>query len=148
MNKRLTTVVLGIFLILVGLLDLISGISELGLLIPILALVAGVLLLVSRPGSGYAAGWILAAIYLLLRGLFAIVDLGFGGMDVLLAVLALAAGVLLLIRAPRFKQHIGFFLFCVWLILVGLMGLIGLGQFGIIASIMAVASGVLFIIHQ
>lgn len=148
MNKRLTYVVLGIFLILTGLLELIPGLSELGFLTPILAMVAGVLLLASRPGSGHAAGWIMAAIYLLLRGLSAVVALSFWGMDVLMSILALAAGVLLLIRAPKFKHHIGFFLFCIWLILVGLMGLIPVGQFSIIASIAAAASGVLLIIHE
>jgi len=148
MNKRLTYVVLGIFLILAGLMDLIPDLSELGFLTPIIALVAGILLLASRPGSGHAIGWILAAIYLLLRGLSAIVGLSFLGMDALMAILTLAAGIFLLIRAPEFKHHIGFFLFCSWLILVGLMGLVGLGQFSVIISIAATASGVLLIIHE
>ncbi len=148
MNKRITYVVLGIFLILTGLMNFIPGLSELGFIVSILALVAGALVLFSRPGLSNFIGWILAAVYLIALGLKDIAGLNFQGMDMIMAIVALAAGILFLIRAPRFKQHIGFLLFCVWLLLVGLSGLLNLGQFEVVVAVVAVASGVLMIINE
>jgi len=64
----------------------------------ILAIIAGALLLLGgvRLASRSLAAILLAA-YLLLLGLLALVDLGFAGSEIVLAVLALAAGVALLL---------------------------------------------------
>jgi hypothetical protein len=148
MNKRITYVVLGVFLILTGLMSFIPGLAELGFVAAILALIAGALILFSRPGISNTIAWVLAALYLILLGLKDISGLSFQGMDTVIAILALAAGILFLIRAPRFKHHIGFFLFCVWLFLVGLMGLFGLGQLSLVVSIVAAASGLLMILNE
>ena len=147
-NKRLTYIILGIFLILSGLASLISGMGALGIVIAIFALAAGVLILITGPGISYRIGWVLAAIYLILLGLLGIIDFSFAGMGIVMAVLALVAGVLLLIRAPKLQHHIGFLLFCIWLILVGLIGLIGLNQLGTAVAIIAIASGVLMILNE
>jgi hypothetical protein len=48
---RLTYVVLSIFLILTGLLAFLPGLGGLGIVISILAIAAGVLILVSMPGG-------------------------------------------------------------------------------------------------
>ncbi len=63
-----------------------------------------------------------------------------------MAVVALAAGILLLIRMGEVKNDIGYLLFFVWLLLVGLMGLVSLGQLGTVTDIVAVAAGLLLIL--
>lgn len=145
-KKKLTVVVLGAFLILTGLAGLIPGVGALGLVIAILAVAAGVLILMYAPGVSYSIGWILAAVYLILRGLTSILSLSFTGLGLVLAILALAAGVLLLLRMPRIKSHIGYLLFFVWLVLVGLAGLVSLGQLGMVIDIVALAAGILLIL--
>lgn len=147
-KDRLTYVVLGIFLILSGLVTFVTGLGGIGIVISILALAAGILILVSRPGISSFAGWVLAAIYLILLGLTGIVDIGFDGLGTVMAVLAIAAGVVLLISWPGFSHHIGFLLFCVWLILVGLVGLVSLSGLGIVIAIVAISSGILMILNE
>ena len=148
LTKRLTFILLAVFLILAGLAGFVSALSGLNILIAILALAAGILILVKSPGISYSYGWIAAAIYLILRGLLGIVDFGFSGMGTIMAILALAAGVLLLIKFPGMKNHIGFLLFCAWLLLVGLTGLISLGNLGIIVSLVALSSGILLLLDK
>jgi hypothetical protein len=144
--KRITMIVLGAFLILSGLVGLVSGLGNLGLVIDILALAAGVLILVYTPGISYRAGWFLAATYLIIIGLAGMIGFSFGGMDIVLAILALAAGIVLLVRMPKIRKNIGYLLFFIWLILVGLTGLVGLGALGILVSIVALAAGILLIL--
>ena len=144
--KRITMIVLGAFLILSGLVGLVSGLGNLGLVIDILALAAGVLILVYTPGISYRTGWFLAAAYLIIVGLAGMIGFSFGGMDIVLAILALAAGIVLLIRMPKIRKNIGYVLFFIWLILVGLTGLVGLGALSIVVSIVALAAGILLIL--
>ena len=147
-KERLTYVVLGVFLILSGLTAFISGLGGIGILIPILALAAGVLILVSSPGISYSVGWVVTAIYLIIRGFAGIIDFSFSGMGTVMAIFALGGGILLLIRFPGFKHHIGFTLFCAWLILVGLGGLVSIDPLGTIIAIVAIASGILMILNE
>lgn len=145
-RKKLTIIVLGAFLILVGLAGLIGGLGGLGLAIAILALAAGILILVFTPGISMNIGWILAAAYLILYGLNGIIGFSFTGLDLIMNILALAAGFLLLIRMPKIRNNIGYLLFFIWLILVGLIGLVGLGSLGVIVPIVALAAGILMIL--
>lgn len=145
-KKKLTTIVLGAFLILSGLVGFIAGLGQLGVIIAILAVAAGILILVYTPGVSNRMGWILAGIYLILRGLISILDFSFPSMGLVMAILALAAGVLLLIRMPKIKGNAGNLLFFIWLVLVGLMGLVSLGQLGIVRDIVALAAGILLIL--
>ena len=144
-KKKLTAVVLGAFLILTGLTGLISGLGGLGLVTAILAVAAGVLILAFTPGISFRIGWLLAAIYLILYGLASILDFSFSGMGTLMAILALAAGVLLLIRIGRVRARIGYLLFFIWLILIGLAALVSLGPLGIVMDILALVAGILII---
>ncbi len=145
-KKKLTIIVLGAFLILVGLVELVGGLGGLGLVTAILAVAAGVLVLLFSPGVSTGIGWTLAGIYLVARGLISILSLSFSGLGIVMAVLALAAGILLLIRMPKVKNNIGYLLFFVWLLLVGLMGLVSLGQLGTVVDIVALAAGLLLIL--
>ncbi len=147
-KARLTYVVLGIFLILTGLAALITGMSGLGIVISILALAAGILILIAKPGVSNYIGWIVAAGYLILLGLTGVVNISFAGMGTVMAVLAIVAGVVLLISWPGFKHNIGFLLFCLWLILVGLTGLVSLGNLSVVLAVVALASGVLLILNE
>lgn len=146
--KRITYIVLGAFLILSGLVSLLSGLRGMGVIIAILAVAAGILILMSSPGISHSIGWMLAAIYLITLGLIVLLGFSFSGIGIIMAILALAAGFLLLLRAPSIKKYLGFFLFCVWLILVGLLGLINGGDIGLVVAIIAVASGVLLILNK
>jgi len=137
---------LGAFLILVGLAGLISGLGGLGLVVAILSLAAGVLLFVFTPGISMNIGWILAALYLIIDGLVGLISFSFSSLGVILAILALAAGFLLLVQMPKITRNIGYFLFFIWLILVGLMGLVGLGALGTVVPIVALAAGILLIL--
>ena len=65
-----------------------------------------------------------------------------------MAILALVAGIVLVIKWAGFKKHLGFLLFVLWLILTGLAGLLGLGSLGTVIAIVAVASGILMILNQ
>ena len=145
-RKKLTVIVLGAFLILAGLVELVGGLGGLELVIAILAVAAGALVLLYSPGVSKGIGWILAAIFLIARGLISILSLSFAGLGTVMAVLALAAGILLLIRMRKVKNDIGYLLFFVWLLLVGLMGLVSLGQLGTVTDIVAVAAGLLLIL--
>ncbi len=147
-SERITYVVLGVFLILTGLLSFISGLGALSVVAAVLALAAGILILVTTPGVSNNIGWILAAIYLIVVGLSGLIDFSFSGMSTVMAVLAIAAGVVLLIGWPGFSHHIGFILFCVWLILVGLTRLVSLGDFSIVTAVIALASGILMILDE
>jgi hypothetical protein len=146
--KKMVFIVLGAYLILSGLLGLFAGLGQLGIIVAILAIAAGVLIIVSTPGISNFVGWILAAAYLILLGLMEVIGFSFSGIGLVMAILALVAGVLLLIKMPKIASNIGFFLFCVWLILVGISGLINLGQLGEIISLVAIISGILMILDK
>ena len=90
---------LAIWLILSGLVALLGlGFAGLGTVMAILAIIAGALLLLGGVRlASRSLGAILLAAYLLLLGLLALVDLSFAGGEIVLAVLALAAGVALLL---------------------------------------------------
>ena len=90
---------LAIWLIFSGLVALLGlSFAGLGTVMAILAIIAGALLLLGGVRlASRSLGAILLAAYLLLLGLLALVDLSFAGGEIVLAVLALAAGVALLL---------------------------------------------------
>lgn len=98
-------ILLAIWLILTGLLPLLSlTFPASGAIMAVLALAAGVLILMNNirmgRGSGLPAnlGYLLLAIWLILTGLLPLLNITFAGSGVILAILAIAAGVLLLLR--------------------------------------------------
>jgi hypothetical protein len=141
-------VLLGILLILTGLMVLVPALGVLDIVIAVLALIVGVLIFVARPDISIFTGWGLAAVYFLLIGLQSVINFHFSSIEIVKSILALAAGVVLLVGWPKFRHHIGFFLFTVWLILVGLSGLVSLGGLGIVIAVIAMASGVLMILNE
>ncbi len=99
--KTWTNILLGIWLILTGMAHL-GGIrfSGSGAILQALAVVTGILfMLVDRSEKLWPrTGNILLGIWLLATGLIPLLHIRFSGMSVVLAVLAIAAGVVLLIR--------------------------------------------------
>jgi hypothetical protein len=146
-KQKITAVVLGAFLILSGLAGLVSGLGGLGLVMAILAVAAGVMILAFTPGVSFRIAWLVAAIYLIVNGLSSILGFSFSGMGTVMAILALAAGVLLLIRMGKIRANIGYLLFFIWLVMIGLMGLVSLGQLGMVLDITALTAGILIILH-
>ena len=97
-SRYLGTILLGIWLILTGLLPLVTiQVPGAELVLAILAIAAGILLLV-RPGSiSRSLGVILLCAWLVLSGLVAITSLAIPGGAVVLGLLAIAAGILILL---------------------------------------------------
>jgi hypothetical protein len=141
-------VLLGVLLILTGLIAVVPSLGVLDIVIAVLALVVGVLIFVARPDISVFTGWALAGVYFILVGLQGVISFSFSSIGIIKAILALAAGVLLLVGWPKFRHHIGFFLFALWLVLVGLTGLVSLGGLGIVIAVIAMASGVLMILNE
>ena len=98
--KNLANILLGIYLIAVGLVSVLTlHFSGIQVVLAVLALAAGVLiLLVGRGGLSGRLGTILLAVWLILVGLLDLTGFHFSGSAIVLAILAAAAGVLILLR--------------------------------------------------
>jgi hypothetical protein len=140
-KKQLAYFVLAIFLIVFGLIGFISSLAPFSILIPILAIASGLLILVFTPAYSMRLGWIAGGIYLLFTGLRDLIGFSFNGMNTLLAILGIAAGILLLFRLSKVSKHVGVLLFCGWLLLVGITGLIGYSGLDTIIAGFALAAG-------
>ncbi len=95
-------------------------------------------------------GIILVGIWLVAQGLVNLIGITFQGRDVILALLALAAGVLLLIGTRKWRSNLGIILLAIWLILTGLLPLIGFTFNGldILMALLAIAAGVLLLLRR
>ncbi len=97
-------------------------------------------------------GTILLGAWLILSGLIALTDFGFSGSTTILAVIAVLAGVFLILadRGEKFSAHIADFVLGIWLILVGLVPLIGIHFHGshAILAVLALLAGVLVVIRR
>lgn len=97
-------------------------------------------------------GMLLLGIWLILTGSLPLLNLNFAASGTLLAILAVAAGVLILLpmRKMRLSKNLGMLLLGIWLILTGLLPLLNLNfpASGPILAILAVAAGVLIVLGQ
>ena len=99
--QRLAVILLAIYLIVLGLFDLLGfQLFGLDILIPLLALAAGVLLLIGSTSMKLSGRYavLLLAIYLVLVGALSLFSINFPASQIVLGLLALAAGILLIIR--------------------------------------------------
>lgn len=147
-KERWTYVVLSIFLILSGLTAFLPTVGFLGIIMAVLAIAAGVLIFITKPKVSNTTGWILAAVYFILMGLKGLFSFGLAWDGIVLGIMALIAAILMLLKWPGFKKHIGFVLFILWLILTGLMGIFGLGMLSVVTAIVALASGLFMLLDQ
>jgi hypothetical protein len=95
-------------------------------------------------------GIILLGIWLVAQGLVSLIGITFQGRDVILALLALAAGVLLLIGSHRWRSNLGTILLGIWLILTGLLPLTGFtfNGLGVLMALLGIAAGVLLLLRR
>ena len=96
---KLGTLLLAIWLILTGLVPLLNlDIPSSGMVLAVIAIVAGILILLEireRPTKNI--GRLLLSIWLIAMGLFPLLNVEFSAKDIVMAVLALVAGVMLLL---------------------------------------------------
>ena len=99
--RNLAVILLAIWLIAIGLLPLLSvQIQAADLVLNILAVAAGVLLLIgsNRIKLSGRIAILLLSVYLILAGLLPLLSIDFPASGIVLALLAIAAGVLLLLK--------------------------------------------------
>lgn len=104
LTKNAGALLLAIWLILTGLIELFGlSFANLGLIMALLALAAGVVILLESSNilkgrrTSRRVGWILLGLWLLLTGLLDLIDLTFEGQALLMGLLALVAGILILL---------------------------------------------------
>jgi hypothetical protein len=97
-------------------------------------------------------GLILVAAWLIIQGLVALFGIRFEGLDIIIGILATAAGVVLLIALSRggFETYIGMFLLGVWLAVEGLLAVFetSISFLGTALALVAVVAGVLIIVGR
>jgi hypothetical protein len=106
--------------------------------------------------SLHSLGLILLAIWLILAGLLPLLSLTFPASGTIMAVLALVAGVLILMnnlrmgRGAGLPANLGYLLLAIWLILTGLLPLLNIdfAGSGTILAILGIAAGVLLLLRR
>lgn len=97
-------------------------------------------------------GFVVLAIWLILSGAVSLLNVTIPSGGLLLGGLAVAAGVLILVgnRKTRFTANLGILLLAVWLIVSGLMQVLGFDfpSSGIILAVLAVAAGILLLLKR
>ncbi len=97
-------------------------------------------------------GTILLAIWLVATGLVALLNLSFNYSATILALLAVAAGVLILIegRRVRLSRRLGLLLLSIYLIAAGLVTLLSIrfSRSDIVLALIAIAAGVLLFMER
>jgi hypothetical protein len=93
-------------------------------------------------------GVILLAIWLIVTGLLALLNANFPGDSFVLALLAVAAGILILLKPSSLHRSIGGILLSIWLIVSSLITLLGLTfpTQELIMGLLAIAAGVLLLL--
>lgn len=151
-NKNLGWLLLGIWLIASGVFSLLGiGGAVVGIIVDILAIAAGVVILIVWRSWSARIGMLLLAIWLIVSALLSLLSFGFPGSGLILAVLVIAAGVFILIERRRgLRASIGVLLLCVWLILTGALALLSLGftGSGTILAVLAIVAGVLILLKR
>ena len=103
-------------------------------------------------------GMVLLAIWLILTGLLPLLNVSISGIGTILAVLAIAAGVFILLPGrtgrgaglSRLADNLGMLLLAIWLIVTGLLSVLGVNfpSSGIVLAILAIAAGVLILLRR
>jgi hypothetical protein len=95
-------------------------------------------------------GMIVLAIWLIATGLVRLVDIPFPAADTILAVLAMAAGILIVLRPGVQPKKWGMILLSVWLIAVGLLPLLGAGAdtTDMILGLLAILTGIVLLLGR
>ncbi len=98
-SEQLAVIFLGIWLIVGGITNLLHrGIPVLSEILPLLALVTGILLLISGASLKKNLGLILLAVWLIMKGLWPYIPYEVSVYGTVLHLLAVVSGVLILVR--------------------------------------------------
>lgn len=155
--ENLGIILLAIWLIIRGLVALISlSFAGLNILLAILAIAAGLLILFGLRNNSFAnprnLGLLLLNVWLILSGVLAVATLGAGWVDIVMAILAIAAAALLLFAMLRTEPlgELGMLLLAIWLLLTGLISLVGLSFSGlsIVMGLLALIAGILLLVGR
>jgi hypothetical protein len=143
---------LGAWLTVSGLLSLLSiGGAVVGIIVDVLAVAAGVVILIVWRRWPASIGMLLLAIWLIVSALLSLLRFGFPGSGAVMAVLAVAAGVAILTEERQgLRASIGTILLCAWLIGRGLLSLLSLGFSGggTVLAVLAIVAGVLVLLKR
>jgi hypothetical protein len=95
-------------------------------------------------------GVFLLGIWLILSGLLPLIKISIPASDAVRAVLAIAAGVLILLRPVKLTRSLGVLLLGIWLIVTGLLPLLNINipASGIILALLAIAAGILILLER
>jgi len=149
---RLGYLLLAIWLIATGCVEILGiGHPVITLVLQILAVVTGIVILVElgRMDWPERLGMIFLAVWLILVGLMPFIGMGFPFGSEITIVLAILAGVLLLVgmKGRRIAAKFGMVLLAIWLIVSAVIPLLGImiPASGIILAVLAVISGILIV---
>ncbi|MBN1138095.1 MAG: hypothetical protein JXM73_16015 [Anaerolineae bacterium] len=95
-------------------------------------------------------GLILLSVWLILTGLFALLNLSFTGSGAVLAILGIIAALAILLQGRRLPARTGMLVLSIWLILAGLLTLTGLSfaGSGVVLAVLALAAGILILLNR
>jgi hypothetical protein len=98
-GKRIAMIVLSLWLILTGLFAVADvGFPGSGLILNLLAIVAGVLILAQGQSWSAKVGMVLLGVWLVVQGLLAVMDVGLRSVGLVVNLLPIAAGALILLE--------------------------------------------------
>ena len=142
----------GLWLVLAGLFALLAvRVTGSSLILDLLSVAAGALLLLSTSSTGHRnPGFLLLAIWLIAQGLLGLLPLRIPGIGPVLDLIALGAGVLLLVgaRGRSVSRYPGTLLLSIWLIATGLLGLFGGSVAGLVSilALVSIIAGILILL--
>ena len=93
---------------------------------------------------------IVLSIWLILTGLFAVANIGFSAAGLVLNLLAMAAGVLILLQGESWTGKIGMILLGIWLLAQALVSLVGFGFQGLslVLSLLLIVAGAMILLEE
>jgi hypothetical protein len=168
-NRNVGLLLLAIWLILISLLPLLGvGFAGLAVILDLLAIAAGAFIILEPTrrsrrlglmGLNRNPGMLLLGIWLILAGLLPLLGIVAPGIDVVLAVLAIAAGILVLLEPARMSagfsslaltRSAGMIVLGVWLILTGLLAIVSITfpSRGIVLELLALVAGILILLGR
>lgn len=152
-SKKTGMLLLGILLIILGALTFIyMRIPGMETVLNIYCIVTGAVIIIAlgRVRGIEEIGMLLLGIWLILAGLFQLFNFGFLGSNEIMMVLAIAAGILILIALnwKKVLKNIGRLLLGIFLIVTGVSFMPALGVGGIVAPILAIVAGIFILIER
>ena len=97
-------------------------------------------------------GMIVLAIWLIAEGIVGLFHLTIPSLNLVLPLIAILAGVLLLLKArdPKALVNLGYLLLSIWLILTGLLPLLNVGtpELIIVMAVLGLVAGVMILVGQ